>query len=412
MISLKRIAAAVMMIVMLAVSAGCGNSNETLPPSPDEAAAAVEAAEEAETADEVTQYDSEVSYTEPDEDPWKTVVYEYTENGGYQIRATLTYSRIYKWDDETLQSLWNGIGNGNTLPTVDGWGFEHYEGNVWRGEFGTASSENYGHTVYSRANDMYYMVGTLTFENLTEGWDLTPDDYLSTVAVVHVPDNTNKPDLIVSKMFFRNSVETYDSYFDYHAKMTSNKWGPTPFVIGFIENYVPDFPDGQYREQYYKRDRGYLWFGKTKMEMEFWNDEPKEYATTLEFSDYDSFEGITRDELRDIYGEPVYDEADSMIFDGISFLDHQGSLKFFFADNNRGGEYMDCVTWTLDTYDEEMYPVILEELKSYGTYDSVYYDDSPNKFEETVLIGGRKYIIGNERSDSGNWLYVFSPYWE
>ncbi len=418
--------------LLAAMIAGCGSkaaassaeaaSEETMPvildiESVESAADLAENEESAETAEIVPTEEPEAAAA-AEEETWKTAIYDFSGNGGYQIRATLTYSKIYMWDDPVLARAWESIGNGNTLPDLDGWGFEHYTGNVWMGEFGTASSESPGHSVFTRANSMYYMVGTLQFENHTEGWDLGNGDFLDTTAVIFVPDNYGKQDLIVGKMFYGSVVETYDSYLDFSAKMTGNHWGPCPFIIGFVEYFAPDYPNGEYRS-WYKRDGGYLRFGDTMLDMDFWDeedteiqesDEPIGAADSLSVADFVSFEGITREELRSRYGTPSYDEKDAMVFGPVSFLNYPGSVKFFFNTDN-GAEYMDCVSWTMDPYSAELYPAILEELKTYGSYEGIYLDESPSKIEESVIVDGKQVIVGNEQSADGNWLYVFTPYW-
>ena len=326
------------------------SAESTMDPAENEESIEVAASEESAEEAEIVPTKEPETAAAAEEETWKTAIYDFSGNGGYQIRATLTYSKIYMWDDPVLARAWDSIGNGNPLPDLDGWGFEHFTGNIWKGEFGTASIEPPGSTVYTRANSMYYMVGTLKFENHTEGWDLTNDNYLSTAASISVPNNNGKADLIVGRMYYKNSVETYDSFLHFDAKMTSNRWGPTPFIVGFVEYFAPDYPDGEYRS-WYKRDGGYLKFGDTMLDMDFWDEEdteiqesaePLQSSDSLSVADFVSFEGVTREELRRRYGTPSYDETDAMVFGPVSFLDYPGSVKFFFSLDN-GSEYMDYV---------------------------------------------------------------------
>lgn len=250
-------------------------------PDPEEAPDPAEASDLEESAndEEITEAEEDVPEEEIEitddttsADEWRTINHDYEVADGYQIRSTLTYSRIYKWDDERLASLWDEIGEGNPLPGLKNWGFVYYTGNVWMGDFGTTPYESPGKSVFTRANDMYYMVGTLSFENRTEGWDLSADRPVSTAGLIDVrKPNPIDPDLIVGRLFYSNEAVTRDSFLWFKAELTRNEWGPRPFIVGFVEYYAPEYPNGKYRTQYYEndKDRGYLYFESEKMEMRF-----------------------------------------------------------------------------------------------------------------------------------------------
>ena len=355
------------------------------------------------------------------EDPWKTIVLEDSAEGGYKIRETLTYSRIYQWDDPELASLWEEIGNGNMLPTPDDWGFTHYTDNTWDAEFGTDPYDAPGKFIHSRANTMYYMVGTIRYENMTEGWDLSNDHAVYVHPSIYVPYNGGCPDLIVGRIFYSNSTKTVDSLISFGANLTKNSTGPIPFIVGFLENELPDYPKGQYRTLYYTRDSGYLSFKGEWMDMEFWDETkpalselPEETVKEpgiLTLSDYPLSANWTKAQMRERFGEPDYEQDDYADYYDVSFLGYEGSLRFFYEYRDNDWR-VNCISWTSAVCSRQLRNELLGKLEEYGSYKGAFSKNrDPQKLEEVVEINGTDYIIGLEDSANGQYLYIFSEFW-
>ena len=184
------------------------------------------------------------------DDEWTVITLDYTDGNGYQMTVTMKYSRVYPssmYSD--VEALWSAIGRGHALPTEGSWGFTHYEGGVWSLDCGTLSIESPRHNIYTAANDLYYMVGTVQFENHTPGWSFsesnpgTPAFYITT-------ESTMITSYVVGRVFYSNTDRTFDAWIQVSPKMLSDKTTEIPFCLAFVEQYSPNYPDGRYRSFY------------------------------------------------------------------------------------------------------------------------------------------------------------------
>lgn len=184
------------------------------------------------------------------EDEWTVVTCDYTDGDGYQMTVTVKYSRVYPssmYSD--VEALWSVMGRGYTLPTEGSWGFTHYEGGIWSLDCGTLSIESPRHNIYTAANDLYYMVGTVQFENHTPGWSFSESNPGKPKLYI-ISSDTTYTAYAVGRVFYKNTDQTYDAWIQVNPQMLSDRTTEIPFCMAFVEQYSPNYPDGRYRSFY------------------------------------------------------------------------------------------------------------------------------------------------------------------
>ncbi|MBO4562100.1 MAG: hypothetical protein J5772_00645 [Clostridia bacterium] len=184
------------------------------------------------------------------DDEWTVVTFDYTDGDGYQMTATVKYSRVYPSSMYScVEALWAVMGRGYTLPTEGSWGFTHYEGGIWSLDCGTLSIESPRHNIFTAANDLYYMVGTVQFENHTPGWSFS-DSNPGTPKLYITTESTAYTAFAVGRVFYSNTDKTFDAWIQVSPKMTRDKTTEIPFCLAFVEQYSPNYPNGRYRSFY------------------------------------------------------------------------------------------------------------------------------------------------------------------
>lgn len=172
---------------------------------------------------------------------------EFEDFDGYRIRETIQLSPIFTEDDtETMHALWEALGN-------DVADFPSEE-----------SLYNTSHLLREmrdshNCNELEYIIGTYTVENLTDGFSITPDNprsyqgALSTkqVSAFDEEHDGNASHFInvrsVSMVMYSDGATYYgegNSTILSKAKMCSNTWGPRAFVIALPNGSTPNLPDG------------------------------------------------------------------------------------------------------------------------------------------------------------------------
>jgi len=178
---------------------------------------------------------------------WKTVTCECTDNEGYTFEITVKLSPwILQSNTALIGSVWDTVGQGNPLPGLKNFGLKEFTGNAYLGEFSDALAAN-GTRFAATMNDMYYIVGTVSVRNKTEGWSFTADNPGSTRLELRWPSSS--PTKVVSKVFYSAETRIYGGTMRVTPSMSSDRWGPVPFVIAHAELFNPNNPNGEYREE-------------------------------------------------------------------------------------------------------------------------------------------------------------------
>ena len=171
--------------------------------------------------------------------PFSEYMLNYTDLEGFSYEVICKISPwILLSDTDNLYSTWDSISNGKELPTINTWGFRK------NGEIYTYS-DFYSTSFESKIDDMYYALGTISIKNNTDGFIFSNDriGYPNIQIIKQASKSTDKK--TISRIYFGNSEETSAIALKANAKMTSDNWGPVPFVIAFPEHYTPNNPNGE-----------------------------------------------------------------------------------------------------------------------------------------------------------------------
>ena len=161
-------------------------------------------------------------------------------NRGYTLKQTFTFSPwIPATQMDIVNAYWREIGQGDLIDVSQG-----------KDYFGSPLSD------YSD-DELYYMLGTVMVENLTEGFTINEGDMVQSQIIYSLHDSNDYsvgPDL---KVGYQTGVGTCDAYTEYRdhiqnvketwiptATMISDKWGPVPCVYVLINEKTPDTPNG------------------------------------------------------------------------------------------------------------------------------------------------------------------------
>ncbi len=164
---------------------------------------------------------------------------KYTDPEGYSYVVTCQISPwILQSNSGVLNATWNSIAKDKELPTINTWGF------MKTGAYYTYK-ENYFETFNAKIDDMYYAVGTLKIENVTEGYHFDSDRVGYPKIQISKDLLVNYESKLITRYYAGNEVRTSGFGVIVNAKMTSDTWGPLPFVIAFAEHYTPNEPNGE-----------------------------------------------------------------------------------------------------------------------------------------------------------------------
>lgn len=185
----------------------------------------------------VNDYDYGV---QPVDIAWQEKTYTITDGDGYVIKTNLKISPWIKQDNTALlNGAWNEIADGASFPSLSRMGIR--EGYL---------SKTYG--LYVNWSEIVYAVGTLEAFNMTDGFDVTASNTHDTFFIL----GGAKPQMIMyvaygdqGELFYNVSnmgttVFSKSSLLGIGAKMTSNHWGPVPFVIAYALEKTPKYPNG------------------------------------------------------------------------------------------------------------------------------------------------------------------------
>ena len=109
---------------------------------------------------------------------WTNLTFTQEDMDGYRYRITYKFSPwILLSNTNAIHSAWEEIGALKMLPTFTDWGLKqsgegYYRNGVSYIHRGGSETGNFGPFEIS---DMYYCFGTITIDNNTDGWDITPE---------------------------------------------------------------------------------------------------------------------------------------------------------------------------------------------------------------------------------------------
>lgn len=168
----------------------------------------------------------------------------YTDSDGYiyEITVTMTPWILYSPNEELLHAIWTDLGNGNTLPTPNDWGFtlndNYYE--LWVPYLFRFRASNF---------DMYYTLGNLSIRNVTDGFDITSNNARD--LYVRFESGSfwyNERSSVIGQIYYSNSTKkitpgtntvSHQHIMEISTVVRSNNVGPIPFVFAHGESSTP-----------------------------------------------------------------------------------------------------------------------------------------------------------------------------
>lgn len=167
----------------------------------------------------------------------------YTDDEGFSFEVTCRISPwILQSNTAVLDATWNSVAKDKELPSIDTWGFQK-NGDSYR------YSEYYTTSFDSKIDDIYYAVGTIEIANVTQGFSFTSDraGYPKVQIIKDALVDYGKK--LITRTYFGNEIKTSAVGIVINANMTSDKWGPVPFVIAYAEHFTPNSPNGENYEK-------------------------------------------------------------------------------------------------------------------------------------------------------------------
>ncbi|WP_373481758.1 hypothetical protein [Acetobacterium sp.] len=151
-----------------------------------------------------------------------------TDDNGNKEKITV---RIGQWlkgsETEMLDKAWQNVGGESTMPLTGA-----YEGDEFKN----------GGTFHPK--EAAYVFGSVTIENLTP--DFSPENFCRGSSGVSLIPEIGTGSVVQGREYTSGTSCDIVGGFNYvvNAKMTSNNWGPVPFVIGVENVFSPNYPDG------------------------------------------------------------------------------------------------------------------------------------------------------------------------
>ena len=160
-----------------------------------------------------------------------------TDSNGYKQKITVNIgSWIRGTKTDLLETAWQGVGGKGTMPLTGR--YSRSAAMLTEAEF--------------TANDAAYLFGTLTIENLTTDFDASGFNNGNSWVYLKARSGNGGGDLSLTSGELVKGVQ-YDNDTDVSilsfgpfvkANMTSDQWGPVPFVIGADTVFTPKYPEG------------------------------------------------------------------------------------------------------------------------------------------------------------------------
>lgn len=183
---------------------------------------------------------------------------EREDGNGYKYEISFKVSPwIMESNTEIANSYWNEISKGKVLPAYDDWGFRSFGGSYIREGLINGGFDS---KIITSMTDMYYCMGTITVKNVTDGWNITSDNPRSPFSLgiglgLFRYDDIGRESydtawraFSAGRVFYTDEEKYYADSALARPKMTSNTWGPVPFILMAPENIVPAYPEGEYKD--------------------------------------------------------------------------------------------------------------------------------------------------------------------
>ena len=336
---------------------------------------------------------------------------------GYLLEQQMTFSPwISQYDSELLEAAWSEVSRGKPFPSLGELGFSQ---NYVVADFGKN---------YIEYDEVLFSVGFLDVYNRTEGFPITQTDPNSPSVTLSGANRFNTLTLLYgsgSRTYYSVSLGVFGTqgggWSPIMIKMQTDHWGPVPFVLAQAIDKTPNNPRGNPA-----CEDVVLRFGKESFSLPVLTPENLEELTAGEvdpdaepqiedgpyfdavmIEDYPDYQGMSRADLKEHYGEPASDDGSVMTYDGVSWNGWLGNMRFFF-DNSAESCKTNCASWTTDG-DEGIFNELCDALSADGVPGEIVYPKE-GQVEKSYILDGFELIAGYEDSSNGSWTYLFARY--
>ena len=142
------------------------------------------------------------------------------------------------------------------------WGMKK-QGNAYRIEALTDVVSGYRSYPYvAQMTDMYYSLGSISVNNVTDGWNITSSESRSLKFSIEYESSFYEVGTdVIGRLFYTSEIKDCSSGIYVSPKLTSDNWGPCSFVMMSPENKTPKNPDGDHYESLLNKDSYFHFFG-------------------------------------------------------------------------------------------------------------------------------------------------------
>lgn len=229
-------------VVLVVVIGAFILNNEDMTYIPDEDGSHMEPITESENKADEEEYTEDMYSSDVD---WSFIEDTYTDGRGYTYNLEIMISpwMLKSSNAEMIESAWSEVGNGRELPEdMTDWGLNDGSRQVPSGNTQAA--------FIHQMNDMYYCIGTIKITNATEGFSFSDNNKGNYNPIIfwnmeRISKYTSAD--IISRTYYSDSSEDAPCICA-SPVMTSDEWGPVPFVAMAPENFTPNNPEGEFFE--------------------------------------------------------------------------------------------------------------------------------------------------------------------
>lgn len=261
---MKKVLSLVISVMLLILLIGCNEPKSNSKPTETARIAQLET-----PTDKPTESEQFTTTEEPTDPPdtdieWTQAVYTVEDTSGYKYEVILKISPwIFHTNTGLIDSAWSRVGKSNNLPrSFSDWGLKK-QGNAYRKEALTDVVSGYKSYPYvAQMTDMYYSLGSISVNNITDGWDITASESRSLKFSIEYKSNYYEVGTdVIGRLFYSSEEKDCSSGIYVSPKLTSNNWGPCSFVLMSPEKIAPNSPNGDHYDSLLDDDSYFSFFG-------------------------------------------------------------------------------------------------------------------------------------------------------
>ncbi len=265
---MKKALSFILSAVLLLWLVGCGKSQSTVTTPATGSVSSAEKPTKVPT-EATTEKPTKASTEAPTDPPqsnieWTQTVYTVEDTAGYKYEITIKLTPwIFHTNSSLIDSAWKQVGNNNSLPrSFSDWGLKK-QGNAYRKEALTDIVSGYlSYPYVAPMTDMYYCLGSVSVNNVTDGWNITTSEPRTLKFSIEYESSLYQVGTdVIGRIYYSSEKNDCSSGLYVSPKLTSNHWGPCSFVLMAPENITPKTPNGDHYDSLLDKDSYFKFFG-------------------------------------------------------------------------------------------------------------------------------------------------------